>query len=171
MEMETVGRYYTVPPTVPGAIPSEGPHELDIGHTLTAKQYWAWSTFGPEWDDFRQAWLRRGFRLPPSGREDEPRTQRTLLSEVLWSRPGDLVIWVGEAPGRTSYEVVGFVLKRWHQAQQVAANLPPSHQPVRSGSLDWIQPRRRALDNGRPPCPTGRSDLQNRGGPMRRDYP
>jgi hypothetical protein len=132
--METRSRFLRVPSAVPAAMSAEMPHELDMSHTLTSKQYRAWRTFGPEWDDFRQAWLRRGFRLPPSGREDELRTQRTLLSEVLWSRPRDLVLWVGEAPGRTSYEVVGFVLKRWHETQDVAANFPPSHQPTRSGS-------------------------------------
>lgn len=68
-----------------------------------------WSSFGSEWEPFREAWTERGFRLPPNSK------QRELLWKIADSRPEDLGRWVREAPEskRSPYEVAGFAVDRW----------------------------------------------------------
>lgn len=36
-------------------------------------------------------------------------------------RPNDLARWVTEAPGRTSREIVGYALERWHAVRDGVA--------------------------------------------------
>lgn len=79
-----------------------------------------WSSFGPEWDAFKTAWLKRGFRHPPNGDDgDDPSvpnpSQRALLWSILDARPTDLPRWITEAPKRLSAsQVVGYATDRWH---------------------------------------------------------
>lgn len=83
---------------------------------LTAHQRDQWSSFGPEWNDVKLAWLQRGMRLPPKGSVDTPGSQRAVLFEVLDARPKDLVRWIREARGKRSHEVVAHVLREYHRA-------------------------------------------------------
>jgi hypothetical protein len=103
-----------VPPSVPARRVTGTNHEHDAGATLTAHQLQAWSAYGHEWDGFKAAWIGRGLRLPPTGRQDEPGTQRAILFEVLDARPRSLAQWVTEAHGKTSHDVVAHVLAKWH---------------------------------------------------------
>ena len=79
---------------------------------------------------FRLVWIGRGLRLPPSGEADDPKGQRGLLWQVLDARPGDLVRWVAEAPGKTSHAVVEHVIARWHEARAEAGvdDEPPADE-------------------------------------------
>lgn len=87
------------------------------GPTLSKSDLAAWSTFGHEWDAFRVAWIARGFRLPPSGRADDPAGQRALLYQVLDARPAQLPRWVAMASGKTSHEVVAWIIAQWHEVR------------------------------------------------------
>lgn len=89
---------------------------------LTADQLAAWEDFShPRWQPFREAWLSRGFYLPPHGAWDDPTSQRAILWEVADAYPVELGEWVRSAPGRSARDVVGFVLDRYHDARQAAA--------------------------------------------------
>lgn len=91
------------------------------GVTLTAEQLAAWSTFGPEWDAVKAAWLSKGLRLPPAGSsEDDDTSQRGLLWNILDSRPASLAEWVAEAPGGSARKVIDHVLARWHEVRAEA---------------------------------------------------
>lgn len=89
---------------------------------LTAEQLEAWSTFtAPQWQPFKDAWLRRGFRWPPIGSPDSDDTsQRGLLWQIADARPDDLGLWVGQAKGISPRDVIAFVLDRWHGAREAA---------------------------------------------------
>jgi hypothetical protein len=81
---------------------------------LTKQQLSAWATFGPEWAEFKAAWLERGLRHPPSGAADDETSQRAMLWEILEARPNDLVRWIREAPKKAAAaDVVGYALARW----------------------------------------------------------
>lgn len=90
------------------------------GPTLSKRELEAWRTFGPEWDAVKAAWLNRGLRLPPSGEPDDPKGQRAMLFQVLDARPTDLARWVAMASGKTSHDVVAWVLEQWHQVRAEA---------------------------------------------------
>lgn len=83
---------------------------------LTASQRRAWVDWSePAWGPFVEAWLDRGFRLPPEGDpRDDPRTSlRSRLWEIADARPNDLGRWVREAKGRSVHDVVGHVFAKW----------------------------------------------------------
>lgn len=86
-------------------------------HSLSAEHREAWraADFGDEWAGFIDAWLGRGFRLPPQGEPtDDPRSSmRSRLWEILDARPDDLVRWVREARGESTYSVLGYVFGHW----------------------------------------------------------
>lgn len=91
------------------------------GVTLTAEQLAAWSSFGPEWDAVKAAWLSKGLRLPPAGSsEDDDTSQRGLLWNILDSRPTSLAEWITEAPGGSARKVIDHVLGRWHEVRAEA---------------------------------------------------
>lgn len=85
---------------------------------LTRAQLEAWSTFGREWGPFKEAWMGRGFLLPPTGNaadDDELPSQRSMLWKIANERPNDLGRWVREAPGRSTREVIDHVLRQWQK--------------------------------------------------------
>jgi hypothetical protein len=102
------------PTREPGTLHRNGAVEL------TGREEQAWAGFGPEWDEFRKAWLEHGFRLPPAGLKDDPKSQRGLLFEILDAWPNDLPRWIRAAKGHKSHEVVADVLKRWHAVRDEA---------------------------------------------------
>lgn len=115
---------------------------------LTAEQLAAWSGFGHVWDDFKRAWLGRGFLWPPAGEPDDDDTsQRGLLWQVLDSRPTDLPVWVKAAPGTTTRQVVAYVLDRWHEVREAVdpdtADAPssPGERRAAAESLGSIMAR------------------------------
>lgn len=112
-----------------GASEAEGP-------LLTAAQLDAWSSFGPEWEPFKAAWLERGLRLPPSGGADEEGSQRATLFPIVRDWPTQVAGWVRGAPkGASGTEIVGHVIGRYRDA--VAAE-PDEETP------DWLAPPTRA---------------------------
>jgi hypothetical protein len=88
---------------------------------LTHQQRDAWSDLGSQWDAIKDVWLSRGFRLPPKGSADEPRSQRAVFYEILDARPNDLRRWIQEAPGRTAYDVGRYVIRQWRDVQSAAS--------------------------------------------------
>jgi hypothetical protein len=91
--------------------------------TLTKAQLEAWSTFGPEWDQVKAAWLAKGLRLPPAGSPDDDDTsQRGLLYQVLDARPTDLPRWISMAPGGSARKVIDWVLAQWHEVRAEAGD-------------------------------------------------
>jgi hypothetical protein len=79
------------------------------GPRLTRAQLGAWAGLtAPAWAPFKEAWLARGLRLPPTGE------QRDLLWEIADARPTDLGRWVREAPLPTTEAIIDHVLDRWH---------------------------------------------------------
>lgn len=92
----------------------------DWKQMLTLAERDEWSSYGPEWDAFRSAWLARGFRHPPHGSpDDDPDapnpSQRALLWSVLDAWPNDMPRWIAEAPRKLSAsQVVALVIDRWH---------------------------------------------------------
>ena len=93
---------------------------------LTAEQLDAWRSFGHEWDDFKRAWLSRGFLWPPSGDSgDDDTSQRGLLWQVLDARPADLPEWVAAAPAGTTRQVLASVLDHWHEIRAEAGDDEP----------------------------------------------
>lgn len=99
----------------------------DPGHsvTLTKDQLAAWSTFGPEWDGVKTAWLAKGLRHPPAGAPtDDDTSQRGLLWNILDARPTDLVGWISSAPGGSAHKVIEHVLARWHEIRADAGEDP-----------------------------------------------
>lgn len=102
--------------------------------TLSKIELDAWASFGSDWDDFRDAWVGRGLRLPPAGDPvGDDTSQRGLLYQVLDARPADLVRWVREAKGKTARDVVAHVLEQWHG---VRAEAGADDQ----ASEDWLGP-------------------------------
>jgi hypothetical protein len=115
---------------------------------LTKVQLEAWKSFDREWDDFKEAWLGRGFLFPPFGEPDDDDTsQRGLLWSILDARPKDLVRWVREAPGSTANEVIGYIIGNWHTVRDEAEPTVPvitANGPNRRGPaerVDSILPR------------------------------
>jgi hypothetical protein len=113
--------------------------------TLSKSELQAWSTFGSEWDGVKAAWIGRGLRLPPTGGpiEGDDSTQRGVLFQVLDARPTDLVAWIREAPGKTSHDVIGHVLTRWHEIRaQVGADEDLEKawgvQPTKSEAIETV---------------------------------
>lgn len=112
---------------------------------LTKAQLDEWASFGAEWDDFKAAWLGRGFMFPPAGSpDDDDGSQRGLLWSILDSRPSSLPRWIREAPGKSTTEVIAHVLRRWHDIRdaaeptepQLAVRGPNRHEtPERIGSV------------------------------------
>jgi hypothetical protein len=92
----------------------------DWTQALTLSERDEWSSFGPDWDAFRAAWLKRGFRHPPAGNaDDDPDatspSQRALLWSILDAWPNELPRWVAEAPKKSSAsQVVGYLKDRFH---------------------------------------------------------
>jgi hypothetical protein len=92
----------------------------DWTQALTITERDEWSSFGPEWDAFRSAWLAQGFRHPPRGEpDDDPDapnpSQRALLWSILDAWPNEAPRWIAEAPKRlTASQVVARLLDRWH---------------------------------------------------------
>ncbi len=102
------------------SVTSEAPTEPRV--LLSAEQLAAWQDFShPRWQPFREAWLAKGFRYPPHGEWDDPKSQRALLWEIADARPDELAAWIRAAPGRSVRDVVGWVLERWHEARRTAA--------------------------------------------------
>jgi hypothetical protein len=88
---------------------------------LTKAQLQAWATFEPKWDPFKAVWLARGFLHPPAGSPDgDDTSQRGLLFQVLDAWPNAIVGWAREAPGKTSREVIDYILERWHEKREEA---------------------------------------------------
>lgn len=103
-----------------GDVASDLAEQSDDWHlALTLAERDEWASFGPQWDAFRSAWLKRGFRHPPSGNDgDDPDapnpSQRALLWSILESWPS-MPTWIAEAPRSLSAsQVVGYVKDRWH---------------------------------------------------------
>lgn len=105
-----------------GSLPVENRARNGTGPTLSKRERDAWSTFGSEWDEVKAVWIARGLRLPPAGApsEGDESTQRGVLFQVLDARPGDLVRWIREAPGKSSHDVVRHVLEQWHAVRAEA---------------------------------------------------
>ena len=76
----------------------------------------AWSGFGPEWEPFRAAWSRRGFRKPPTPK------QREAIWPAVDARPTGIVKWIDDAPGRKSNEVLGYIFAQWKAFKADAAS-------------------------------------------------
>lgn len=106
----------------PTAVPARGPGSPVREPRLTKAQLEAWASFtAPEWQPFREAWLARGFRHPPSGsRDDDDTSQRGLLWQIANNRPDDLGRWVTAAIGKTPREVIDWILAQWHEVRAEA---------------------------------------------------
>lgn len=63
--------------------------------------------------------MARGFKLPPKGTEgdDQGDSMRSMLWQIARDWPGPLGVWVQEAPGHTSRQVISHVLARFHEAR------------------------------------------------------
>jgi hypothetical protein len=100
------------------------------GVLLTRAQLDQWSAFDAEserlghgrlWEPVKRAWLGRSLRYPPSEK------QRTILWEILDSRPMDLPRWIRSAPPamKTSRSVIDFCLDQWHSlAREIPEEKP-----------------------------------------------
>jgi hypothetical protein len=103
-------------PTVP-TVPTDRPTDSVVEDPRKK----AGDDFGEEWQAFLDEWFRR-FRLPPSGGQDEYRTQRSLLWEVVRAYPNKAAQWLNEAPvGLDSFHAVDHVRKAWRREQSAAA--------------------------------------------------
>ena len=92
---------------------------------LTKEQADAWNGFDrPEWEALKREWLARGFRWPPLGDSDEEGTQRNVLWPIVEARPSDVAMWVREAKGKGTHEVVASVLRRWHAVKHMNGMAP-----------------------------------------------
>jgi len=110
---------------------------------LSRAQLEAWTSFGPEWDDFKDAWLWRGFLWPPTGSaedDDDGNSQRHVLWQMLDDRPNDLPRWVRAAPGRTVREVVDYCHRRYHAIRDAIADA----EDEREAALYWNRQREQA---------------------------
>ena len=75
-----------------------------------------WGPRPEVWQRFREAWQRRGFRLPPTD------AQRQALWPAIDARPEAVARVVSEAPiGTCAADVVGLVLEEWQQTRAAAA--------------------------------------------------
>lgn len=84
---------------------------------LTKREFDAWAGYErTAWGPFRAAWTARGFRLPPKGGEhdDQGDSLRSMLWQIADAWPDALGEWVRAAPGRTTHEIVAYVLEQWH---------------------------------------------------------
>lgn len=96
---------------------------------LDKRELEAWHPFRrSQWAGFRSAWLARGFKLPPAGDPDDPRSQAHVAWEILDARGDELAQWVAEAPGKTSHDVVRHLLERW-QAIKAEAGIEDEPGP------------------------------------------
>ena len=108
---------------------------------LSAKELDAWRPYGRrQWDDFKAAWLARGFKLPPAADPDDPRSQAHVVWEILDNRPTDLVAWVKAAPGKTSHQVVAHLIERW---QALKAELGADEE---TAAPDWLPSKAEATE-------------------------
>lgn len=99
-------------PSVPSVSPIRSVSPREIEKDFTA----------PEWGAFLEAWHARGFRYPPSGSEDQPRTQRSILWPIVSSFPTKSPEWCRSAPpGVKPYEVVQYVRGAWRREIEKAA--------------------------------------------------
>jgi hypothetical protein len=73
-----------------------------------------WESFArEEWQPLLEEWGRR-FKLPPTGAEDSPGTQRSTLWAIVKNNPLRVAGWCRDAPrGASSYEVVAYIRKRY----------------------------------------------------------
>lgn len=83
------------------------------GPRLTREQLDAWAGWtAPEWAPFKEAWLERGLRMPPTSE------QRALLWEIADARPTDLGRWVRESKLPVADRIVEHVLTRWRRLRE-----------------------------------------------------
>jgi hypothetical protein len=104
---------------------------------LDQRQLTAWHPYRrARWSAFKAAWFARGFKLPPQGDPDDPRSQAHVVWEILDNRGSDLERWVAEAPGKTSHQVVAHLIKRW---QAIKAEVGVDDEPE---GPEWRAPSR-----------------------------
>lgn len=115
----------------------------DEGPLLTAAELAAWSSFGPEWDGLKAAWLQRGLKLPPAGGADEEGSQRATLFPIVRDWPDQVGAWVRSAPRRASgREVVGHVIACYRdetgEARAADDDMPWSEGPPRHEAAEAL---------------------------------
>jgi hypothetical protein len=73
-----------------------------------------WESFArEEWQPLLEEWGKR-FKLPPSGAEDSPGTQRSTLWAIVKNNPLRVAGWCRDSPrGASSYQVVAYIRKRY----------------------------------------------------------
>jgi hypothetical protein len=102
-----------------GVYPAPNAEEPSLGRSeplLDKRQLAAWQPYRrDQWAGFKAAWFARGFKLPPQGDPDDPRSQAHIVWEILDNRGDELASWVADAPGKTSHEVVHHLLERWQR--------------------------------------------------------
>jgi len=105
----------------------------------------AWSFFRrPEWKPFKEAWIERGFRTPPSGRTDERGSLRALLWIIAQDHPQKLAEWVRSAPGKSQKEVVDHVIEAWRRALKAGVGDAAREGVPPRSAVDVLRPARRA---------------------------
>lgn len=113
------------------SVPSNGvyPAPASGEPLLTDRQLAAWHPYRrSQWAGFKAAWFARGFKLPPQGDPDDPRSQAHIVWEILDNRGDELERWVAAAPGKTSHQVVAHLIERW---QAIKADAGIEDQPIR----------------------------------------
>jgi len=118
----------------PSAVPArKRPGSPTNEPRLTKAQLDGWSTFGPEWDAFKAAWIGRGLLHPPAGSpQDDDTSQRGLLWQVLDAQPMSLPRWVRAASGKTAREVITWVLAQWHEVRAEAGVEDPDYAQAKA---------------------------------------
>jgi hypothetical protein len=143
------------------SVPNNGvyPAASAVGPLLNQRELTAWQPYRrAQWETFKAAWWARGFKLPPQGDPDDPRSQAHIVWEILDARGDELATWVTDAPGKTSHAVVAHLLERW-QAIKADAGIEdeappdverdPTSTPESAGAIlrrireevpDWARP-------------------------------
>jgi hypothetical protein len=95
---------------------------------LTKEQLDAWADLkDTAWAPFKEAWLSRGLRLPPTPH------QREFLWRVADARPNDLGTWVRVAPSPVADKIVEYVLTRW------LTFIEGLNEDAEQAEWDWLQ--------------------------------
>lgn len=98
-------------PSLPSVLPTS-PSQRATAKGFTAE----------EWEPFLAAWFERGFRYPPSGREDQPKTQRAVLWSIVSAFPTKAPAWCRAAPaGADPFHVVQYIAAQWRRETEGSA--------------------------------------------------
>lgn len=101
-------------------LPNKGPDDVRTVSGRTPNPEWKKDFEREEWTAFLEEWHTR-FQYPPSGSEDEPKSQRAILWPIVRDYPTQSVEWLRSAPRHlTAFDLVGHIHREWKRERLVA---------------------------------------------------